>query len=277
MGMHNYMTTERIDEDGVSFWPTSIGNHVSLGQRCVALSGADIGRKSTIGAETFIPHDFVLNGGGTAFGSPPVQFHSGASHKQRVDQLAQASTRLFHAKQSTPDLLTDTDNEDSQIKGTISRRQDIGNEMFWTYIFVMLLLQALIPVAIGGSYVLLYWAATLVINEISFQHVILISPFIYILGSFVLMIVLKILQTIGGGFSVGTSNFFSLKFLYWHLLADMIYFCTSTVLYPLSGTQIYCVWLRFMGANIGKDVFISPENGGFREIGKRHHINYVHV
>lgn len=38
------------------------------------------------------------------------------------------------------------------------------------------------------------------------------------------------------------------------------------MIFTVSGTQIYCMWLRFMGAKIGKDVFISPENGGFREI-----------
>ena len=68
---------------------------------------------------------------------------------------------------------------------------------------------------------------------------------IYLFGSLVLMLVLKVLQAIGGGFSVGTSNFFSVQFLYWHLLADMIYFCTSTVLYPLSGTvsRNFCLFM----------------------------------
>ena len=32
MGMLNYITTERVDEEGVSFHPTSIGDHVSFGQ-----------------------------------------------------------------------------------------------------------------------------------------------------------------------------------------------------------------------------------------------------
>lgn len=52
MGMLNYMTTERVDEEGVSFYPISIDDHVSFGQRCVALSGVYVGKSSTIGAET---------------------------------------------------------------------------------------------------------------------------------------------------------------------------------------------------------------------------------
>ena len=55
MGMLNYMTTERVDEEGVSFYPISIDDHVSFGQRCVALSGGYVGKSSTIGAETFLP------------------------------------------------------------------------------------------------------------------------------------------------------------------------------------------------------------------------------
>ena len=267
MGMLNYISTERTNEAGVSFSPTCLGDNVSFGQRCVSLSGASIGRNSTVGAETLIPLDFFLDGGGSTFGSPPVQFQSSTTHEQRVQQLQKAAFAIASSdtKAATTDLLTTDESQDPQSP-KISRRQDIGNEMFWTYIVVMLTLQTLIPVAIGGSYALIYWIATLLFGKISFQHVILVSLVLYLFGSLVLMIVLKFMQSIGGGFTVGTSNFFSLKFLYWHMLADMIYFCTSTVLYPMSGTQIYCAWLRFMGASIGKNVFISPENGGFREI-----------
>ena len=42
--------------------------------------------------------------------------------------------------------------------------------------------------------------------------------------------------------------------------------CTRTYTHCSLLQQIYCIWLRFMGAKIGKNVFISPENGGFREI-----------
>lgn len=240
MGMLNYITTERIDENGVSFWPTSVGAHVSFGQRCVTMSGCGIGESSTVGAETLIPHDFDLRGGGTTFGSPPVKFHSSMSHEQRVNQLRRASYNLSNHKERggvVTDVLPAGNGENTlaESKG-ISRRQDVGKEMFWTYIVVMLVLQAAIPAAIGGSYALLFWAASVVFNDIQFYHVLMVSPLIYLFGSLVLMLVLKVLQAIGGGFSVGTSNFFSVKFLYWHLLADMIYFCTSTVLYPLSGT-----------------------------------------
>lgn len=269
MGMLSYMTTARVDGNGVSFHPIYLGDHVSFGQRCVMMSGSSVGCKSTVGAETMIPQDFELNGGETTFGSQAVKFSSSMSHTERVLQTQQASQMVLAASKtgkqvSMLELSNEETSESNEKK--ISRRQDVGNEMFWTYVFVMLTLQALIPIAIGASYAVLYWAATIAIPDLSFQMIILISPLLYIMGSFVLMIILRLMQGLGGGFTVGTSNFFSIKFLYWHLLADMIYFCTSTVLYPMSGTFIYCAWLRFMGAKVGKSVFISPENGGFREI-----------
>ena len=272
MGMHSYMTTARVDETGVSFHPIIIDEHVSFGQRCVVQSGAWIGANSTVGAETMLPPDLILQDGMTTFGSDALvnSFQSTMSHSERVEQTQQASRHLALTAQSGNQVRCFSNSlgqeAEKDTKSGISRRQDVGNEMFWTYVFVMLTLQALIPLAIGASYAVLYWAATLAIPNLSFQIIILISPVLYIMGSFILMIVLKLLQTLGGGFTVGTSNFFSIKFLYWHLLADMIYFCTSTVLYPMSGTFIYCSWLRFMGAKIGESVFISPENGGFREI-----------
>lgn len=209
---------------------------------------------------------------GSAFGCPPVQFNSSLSHENRVKETQELSMVLddhankqgsltraisFRIERNTP-------SKSKSSKKKIARRQDVGKELFWSYVVIMLTLQAFIPIAIGGSYAGLYYVATFILNEVTFQQVILVSPVVYLLGSFVLMAILKLIQVIGGGYSVGTSNFFSFSFLFWHILADMVYFCTSTVLYPISGTQIYCIWMRFMGAKVGKNVFISPENGGFR-------------
>ena len=88
MGMLSYFSTERFDERGVSFAPSVIGDNVSFGQRCVSLSGVTVGSESTIGAETFVPCDFQLGNGGTAFGSPPVSFKSSMSHQSTVGKFS---------------------------------------------------------------------------------------------------------------------------------------------------------------------------------------------
>ena len=217
MGMLSYMTTARVDGNGVSFHPIYLGDHVSFGQRCVVLSGSSIGNNSTVGAETMVPQDFELNGGETTFGSQAVKFSSSMSHHERVLQTQQCSQMVRTASVTGKNVamldVTNEDESDSKEK-KISRRQDVGNEMFWTYVFVMLTLQALIPIAIGASYAVLYWAATMLIPNLSFQIIILISPLLYIMGSFVLMVVLQLMQALGGGFTitVGSSASFQSSF-----------------------------------------------------------------
>ena len=238
MGMLSYFSTERVTGTGVSFNPIEIGDNVSVGQRCVFLSGADLGAQCTVGAETVIPHDYHVYRGETTFGSPPVRFKSGLSRRDSVLQTQNSARELRRASLSGSGTIeldassqtrtsfssdaTFPKGDGSTKQPTISRRQDIGKGHFWTYVLAMLTLQALMPVAVGGSYALLFYIATLVFEDINAQHVILAAPVIYALGSMLLMFLLKMIQTIGGGFSHGTSNFFSFKFFYWHIFADMV-------------------------------------------------------
>ena len=79
------------------------------------------------------------------------------------------------------------------------------------------------------------------------------------------------MQLGGGKIRVGTADFFSWKFFYWHVQADMTYLSTSTALYPFSGTALYVWWLQFMRVKVksggkGNNVWVSPEHGGFREL-----------
>lgn len=258
MGMLSYFTTETSTREGISFGSLKMGNHVSFGQRCVVLGGSQLRSNVTVGAETLIPTYFEVDDGGTTFGSPPVLFTSSLSHEQIIQQTQEGASQLLHSE-TTTDL-------NIQRKKAPARRQDVGKGMFWTYVLVTLALQAMLPVVIGGSYAGLYFAVVAWVGELRVEFIILSIPFIYILGSMILMLLLKLMQMGGGSFSVGTANFFSWRFFYWHIFADMVYLCTSTVIYPFSGTVFYSAWLRFMGAKVGNRAFISPENGGFREI-----------
>lgn len=138
--------------------------------------------------------------------------------------------------------------------------------MFWTYVLVMILIQATLPLLMGGTYGVVYLGLKAWLGQIRLEFLILAVPVIYLVGSLLLMLLLKLMHLGGGSFSVGTTDFFSWRFFYWHVFADMIYLCTSSIIYPFSGTQLYCTWLRFMGAKVGRRAFVSPENGGFREI-----------
>ena len=76
------------------------------------------------------------------------------------------------------------------------------------------------------------------------------------------MIVIKVLQlAFFGGKLTGTIEYYSVRFMCWYFLSDLVYLCTQTFFVPFSGTELFCMWLRVMGSKIGKKVFFSPENG----------------
>lgn len=284
MGMLAYISSENHDSEGISFSRIDIGNHSSFGQRCVALGGASIGDCVTIGAETVLPFGFSAAPGATAFGSPPVLFNSTADDREIIEQsqlyaesmhmidsshsMHNVDNAVFGTKESMVTQEQEiSDNTDANVNAAPSRMQDIGSgKYFWIYIITMILIQGCLPLIIGAAYGSIYYCLTLWLGDMRIEFLLASVPIIYIMGSFVLMLCMKLMQLIGGSFSIGTADFFSFRFFYWHVFADMVYLCTSTIIYPFSGTQIYCFWLRFMGAKIGKNVFISPENGGFREI-----------
>eukprot|EP00957_Ditylum_brightwellii_P210464 15364998-Ditylum_brightwellii.AAC.1 len=226
LGMLSYFSTERKSSRGVSFWPINIEEKVSIGQRCVFLSGANLEQYSTVGAETVLPHDYFVYEGGTAFGSPPVFFRTSVSEEARVAQTQEAGALLNISNHlievgTTLGKSTDGNSEQDSEGGEIGRRQDIGKGGFWTYVLAMIFLQSLMPVALGSSYGFLFYVATIIFDDLSITHIILSAPAIYIIGSLMLMLFLKVMQMLGGSFSIGTSNFFSFHFFYWHIFADM--------------------------------------------------------
>jgi len=271
-GMLSYISTCRHSKDGVSFHPIRIGNDSSFGQRCVILGGSTIGDSTTAGAESLIPYDFHVNEGGTTFGCPPVVFTTSASHKDVVQQTQEEAGKTVKARKEAEGKCNTSckqinlaDTEES--KYTPTRMQDFMTGCkFWVYVTAMIIIQLGFYIVAGGAYGGFYYAFTVWLGELRLEYLIGVIPIIYLMGSLVLMLILKIMQSLGGGFSVGTAEFFSLRMFYWNVFADLVYMCTSTIIYPFSGTQLYCMWLRFMGAKVGKRVFASPENGGFREI-----------
>jgi len=297
MGMLSYFSTDRYSKRGISFHPITIGQHSSFGQRCVCLSGVSLHSYVTVGAETTLPHDFQVNQGGTTFGSPPVLFTSNAQYKNIVRQSQHVAQLMLSGHSTKPELpqqtatktllttskdtllpndsilctesITSSPSAEFNSMGLnqVTRMQDIGRgKYFWLYVLAMILIQGCIPVIIGFAYGIIFFGIKMLWGELRLELIIAVIPIIYVIGSILLMILMKVMHICGGSFKIGTANFFSFRFFYWHIFADVVYLCTSTIIYPFSGTEFYCIWLRSMGAKIGQRVFISPENGGFREI-----------
>jgi [acyl-carrier-protein] S-malonyltransferase len=301
MGMESYFTTARTTSTGTVFEPIEMGDHVSVGQRVVMVGGTTLGDDATVGADTIVSRGFNLNSGGSTFGSPAVVFSTSASNAEVVSQtqgLAQRmqlqrqnSTAARHlkrkgysqplSKKSSSNFSTLVSSDAAQATTESGsnlnpgRAQDIGEGRFFTYVFLTLTIQLMMPVLVGSCYGGIYYAISLLLktyideDDATFKLIAQIGslPVIYFIGSITLVFMLKLIQMCGlGSFQVGQTSFFSWRFFFWHIFADLVYFCTTSIMYPFSGTFLYCWWLRFMGAKIGKRVFISPEGGGFREL-----------
>mmetsp|Transcript_4569 Transcript_4569/g.6935 ORF Transcript_4569/g.6935 Transcript_4569/m.6935 type:complete len:221 (+) Transcript_4569:241-903(+) len=125
MGMHSYMTTARVDGEGVSFDPIFVLSHVSFGQRCVVLGGSWIGANATVCAETLIPQDYVLENGGTTFGRGSLTFCSTMAHTERVRQTQQSSRQIAVAAKSGKGvtlLQSQSEGSEEHTANGISRR-----------------------------------------------------------------------------------------------------------------------------------------------------------
>jgi malonyl CoA-acyl carrier protein transacylase/acetyltransferase-like isoleucine patch superfamily enzyme len=253
-GMQTYITTSVESWDGVSFHQISIGNDTSCGQRSIILSGTKLGKNVTIGAETCTGHNTRVGDNGTAFGSPLVIFESSTTNARRVSGCQRQARRMI--------------GEPSQ--SDLTQPQELTTKLpFWLYAVVMNIAQFIMPVIAIGSYVAIY-VGCLAVFAGSFGPVglALMIPTTFILGSILLMLMIKLLQLafFGGPMITGTIRFYSVQFMGWYFLSDLVFLCTQTVFVPFSGTEIFCHWLRLMGSTIGKEVFFSPENGGLREL-----------
>ena len=218
---------------------------------------------------------------GLAARRPTRQFSGLAARRPTRQFSSMAARRPTRNSGWDLDMTTPKDDDEGEVGGTArpapkpaggGRAQDIGAGHFYTYAAVSLLLQGFFPIVVAGCYGGLYYGIHKGFVDAGADDDvlwlrILVFAFVYLLGTTLLLVLLKLLQLTGIlQFKTGATAFFSIKFLAWHVFADLIYLCTSTVLYPLSGTQFYATWLRTMGAKIGKNAFVSPEGGGFREL-----------
>lgn len=101
---------------------------------------------------------------------------------------------------------------DKEAEKAPSRMQDIGSgKYFWLYVITMILIQSCLPLIIGAAYGLIYFGMMSWFGNIRFEVILATIPLIYILGSVVLMFIMKLMHLGGGSFSTGTANFFSFR------------------------------------------------------------------
>ena len=245
--MQTYISTEKNTKDGISFHKTVIGKESSCGQGSIILSGTFMGFNATLGAETCAQHNTIIEDNWTAFGSPIVMFKTSKTNEEVVNQ----SQRYILSAESP------------MVHQSTRRQRNDAKLPFWMYVLIMNLAQFCLPLIIIGSYASIFVAVLYAFGGLGSVGVVCMIPVTFILGSLVLMVAIKLLQLLffGGKFSRGTIEFYSVRFMCWYFLSDMVYLCTQTFFVPFSGTELFCMWLRLMGSDIGKRVFFSPENG----------------
>lgn len=273
-GMATYITTVNTSGEGVTFDKIHIGNDSSCGQRSIISGGAFIGRNVTVGAETAVMENEVVLQNGTIFGSPPIILYSSKDNQEIVHETQIALMQL--KKRGT--MISDSESDDGEEETTepepIGRPKPSLILPFWMYGLIMNLAQFFLPALVILPFVACFVIFSFIGYEFSFigyDHIVLwvliLVPTIFLLGCMLLMLVIKVLQLLffGGRKDSGTMTYYSVPFMKWYFLADMVYFCTTTIFVPFSGTEIFNAFLRLMGSRIGKGVFFSPENGGLRE------------
>lgn len=247
------------DDKGIEFKPIEIGDNCTLGQRVVAMPGVKLGKGVTVGAEGALFTGIDISDGNTVFGSPPTIFTSSATDQDHVRQLqAQAAAeegRYGNVETATSDV----------IEGpTVARTPQL-------MLAVSTVTNVAVMPAIGAVYGLFYY----LIVWIPLRHTIaetpgwlaLLIPAVYIAGTIFLAILLVLVTRIGiGNFRTGSTPFYSWRFFAWCFIAWFNDLVSGIFLYPVAGTWVYNVWLKLMGARIGKNSFIAPYNGGFREV-----------
>lgn len=277
--MHAYFSTERHEKNGIRFEPILISNHSSFGQRCVALGGAVVGSYVTIGAETVLPFNFCAEEGATAFGSPPIEFTSTALFKDIIDQ-SQSYSRGMLSDRSLEGEGDETNIDSDLSLGCIetlernastaqdengpSRMQDIGTgKFFWLYIITMILIQGCLPLVIGGAYGGIYYLVTTWLGQLSFEFLLATIPLIYIAGSIILMLVMKMMQIAGGNFSIGTADFFSFRYVFYFAFKKGFYetysCCMPNIpfpsLYPTRAASFIGIYLLIWCIYVSFDIF----------------------
>lgn len=253
-GMQTYITTANNSKEGTSFHSVLLGDRATCGQRSLILPGACMGKNVTVGAETCVPPFFEVQDNGTILGSPPLVFNTSKSNVEVVAESQQFATS-FHS-------LTEDSKTGVILNSDIPTNGKSDTKLpFWLYGICMNLIQLVLPLVIIGPFIAVYYFFYGVFSDFaqSIIGLVLFIPLTFIVGSIVLMGNIKIIQLIffGGSFSTGTIEYYSVKFMQWYILADLVYLCTGTILVPFSGTELFCIWVRIMGSKIGKRVSTS--------------------
>lgn len=252
------------DGKGVEFAPIKLGDNCTLGQRVVIMPGVEAGDGVTVGAEGTLYSGVHVAARSTVFGSPPTVFASIADDDAQVAQLQAAvameegksgKKKETKGKQGTAPAAKVQDQ--ARTPGLVVAAASIANIAAYPAVAALY----------GGFYVLIVWLPLRHTVARSPAWLALLVPAVYIAGTMVLALLLAVVARCGiANFRAGSTPFYSWRFFAWWLVAWMNDVCSGVLLYPITGTWLYTLFLTLVGAKVGSGAFMAPHGGGFREI-----------
>jgi len=305
-GEESCLFTDVVTEKGVFFEASRFGEHCSMGQWVVAQAGLRMGGHTTVGAETLLSRGLVAEDTSTVLGCPGLMFKTTGSNAFVTAQTQKSGRRMSAGRRVSEDINDDDKKEEAskaaegaKDSAPAAPEEPEGDKKvnyvhFYAYCIGMLVFITLMPTLMAAPFATSFVLGTKVIQgdlaqsdftftewvQTEFQagagvsivaRCVVMLPFAYMMGAFLHVSLLTTIywsmRCMGlGNFENGESGFFTIKFITWHIFSRIFWWATGTVLYPLAGTSFYTSWLRTMGAHIGKNVFISPETAGLREL-----------
>lgn len=248
-GMMQLWDTQKISCEGISFKPIRIGDRCTIGQRVVIRPGVVFEDQVTVGSEGVLLEDMVVRKMGTVVGNPPTVFANYRDQDFSVKQL-----HFFNLKSQGTKLSFDKEDKE-------------GSVLFFNVVAVtlnLLKLPFIISVFLGFYFAINPLLSAL--DNIIFR-VFITGIITYLLGSCGIALALAVLTRSGiASFRKGYTGYYTARFIVWWFCQWLNRFCSGLLLYPFHGTNVYIIWMRLMGATIGKNCFIDPGINGFFEI-----------
>ena len=233
-----------------------MGDHCTIGQRSVVMPGVMFENNITVGSEGTLVSDLFVSSGGTVVGNPLSVFYSTAADISAVHdlQISVHTDRLEKGELEKGELVPVRTTEDQDQEGSIV-----------LFNFAAVIINLLKLPSLGAIFVSFQFLFSSITTGTIKLFLAPIGSYLCGVASVALFIV--ILTRLGvTSMKTGYTSYYTPRFIAWWYCLWLNRFCSGTLLYPFHGTHIYNLWLRLVGAKIGKCCFLDPNWGGFLEI-----------
>eukprot|EP01116_Phalansterium_solitarium_P002995 TRINITY_DN133_c0_g1_i4.p1 TRINITY_DN133_c0_g1~~TRINITY_DN133_c0_g1_i4.p1 ORF type:complete len:1879 (+),score=296.24 TRINITY_DN133_c0_g1_i4:87-5723(+) len=236
-GSNNYYINRRFLGDNVEFLPIELKDRCVLGGTITLLGGAIVGFGATLGEGSML--DFEIPENSVYIGTPAVLIK--AAKKSLARSVGSKKSRVWI---SEPNAMVDAPKRPVQMSYPIL--------VPWLLLFLELAIPLLLGIPMMPAYLVWLYASKAFGATVAYAFI----PACLVVGVviFALMIVV-FKRLIIGKFSEPESPIYGFVFLKWTLYQALIAIFDELLALQFSGTPIVPMWLRLMGAKMGKNIY----------------------